>query len=100
MPLSLSFLPSFERSLKSFDAGQEETVRLLLKAIMIYHASNCDLAEAQKIAPRFFYKQLRKPFYEAGVEGKIRLVIRREGSKCFAMITGNHDQVKRFLASL
>jgi hypothetical protein len=39
MPLSLSFLPSFERSLKSFDAGQEETVRLLLKAIMIYYAS-------------------------------------------------------------
>lgn len=100
MPLSLSFLPSFERSLKPFDAGQKETVRLLLKAIMTYYASNCDLAEAQKIAPRFFYKQLRKPFYEAGVEQKIRLVIRREGPECFAMIVGNHDEVKRFLASL
>jgi hypothetical protein len=100
MPLSLSFLTSFERSLKSFDAGQKETVRLLLEALMTYYASNCDLAEAQKIAPRFFYKQLRKPFYEAGVEGKIRLAVRREGSECFAMIAGNHDQIKRFLASL
>lgn len=40
MPLSLSFLTSFERSLKSFDAGQKETVRLLLKALMTYYASN------------------------------------------------------------
>lgn len=100
MPLFLSFLTSFDRSLKSFDAEQKETVRLLLKALMAYYASNCDLAEAQKIAPRFFYKQLRKPFYEAGVEGKIRLVIRREGSECFTIIAGNHDQVKRFLANL
>ena len=100
MPLSLSFLPSFEKSLKSFDASQEETVRLLLKAVMIYYASNCDLAEAQKIAPRFFYKQLRKPFYEAGVEGKIRLAIRREGSECFAVLAGNHDHIKRFMANL
>ncbi len=100
MPLSLSFLPSFERSLKSFDAGREETVRLLLKALMTYYASNCNLTEAQKIAPRFFYKQLRKPFYEAGMERKIRLVVRREGSECFAMIVGNHDQIKRFLTSL
>lgn len=100
MPLSLSFLPSFERSLKPFDAGQKETVRLILKALTTYYVSNCDLAEAQKVAPRFFYKQLRKPFYEAGVEGKIRLVIRREGSECFAVLAGNHDQIKRFLASL
>ncbi|PIW64754.1 MAG: hypothetical protein COW13_00555 [Candidatus Omnitrophica bacterium CG12_big_fil_rev_8_21_14_0_65_50_5] len=97
MPLGLLFLPSFERSLKSLDAGQKETVRLLLQTLTIYYASNCDLFEARKIAPRFFYKQLRRPFYEAGVEGKLRLVIRREGAECFAILVGNHDQVKRFL---
>ena len=70
-----------------------------MNALTAYYASNCDLTEAQKVAPRFFYKQLRKPFYEAGVEGKIRLVIRREGTECCAMIIGNHDQVKRFLAN-
>ena len=99
MPLNLSFLSSFERSLKSLDTGQKETVRLLLNALLTYYASNGNLSEAQKIAPRFFYKQLRKPFYEAGVEGKIRLVIRREGSECYAILLGNHDQVKRFLAN-
>lgn len=99
MPLDLFFLPSFERSLKVLDAGQKETVGLLLEAIGGYFASDCNLAEARKIAPRFFYKQLRKPFYEAGIEGKLRLIIRREKAQCFALMIGNHDQVKRFLAN-
>jgi len=99
MPLYLFFLPSFERSLKVLDAGQKQTVRILLEAIEAYFASDCNLAEAQKIAPRFFYKQLRKPFYEAGIEGKLRLIIRREKSQCFALMVGNHDQVKKFLAN-
>jgi hypothetical protein len=99
MPLELFTIPSFDRSLKSLDAGQKEIVRLLLEALDIYYASNCNLAEAQKIAPRFFYKQLRKPFYEAGIEGKLRLIIRREKSQCYALLIGNHDQIKKFLSS-
>lgn len=98
MPLHLSFLPSFDRSLKNLDPNQRETIRILLRALLAYYESNCDLSEAQKIAPRFFYKQLRKPFYEAGIEGKLRLVIRREDSKCVAILAGNHDQVRKFLA--
>ncbi len=99
MPLFLSLLSSFDRSLKNLDSTQQETVELILKALEVYYASDCNLSEAQKISPRFFYKQLRKPFYEAGVEGKIRVVIRRDGPACVAMLTGNHDQVKRFLAN-
>ena len=38
------------------------------------------LTEAQKIAPRFFFKQLR-----------------REGLALTAVLAGNHDQVRRFL---
>ncbi|MGE0269254.1 MAG: hypothetical protein AB7S78_12455 [Candidatus Omnitrophota bacterium] len=98
MPLQLFFLPAFERSFKSLDAGQKKIVRLLLEAVEAYFASDCTLAEAQKIAPRFFYKQLRKPFYEAGIEGKLRIILRREQSQCFAILVGNHDQIKRFLA--
>ena len=98
MPLNLSFLPSFERSLKALDPKQKKTTQLLLEALIVYYESNCNLSEAQKIAPRFFYKQLRKPFYEAGVEGKLRLVIRRNESECFAMVVGNHDQIRKFLS--
>ena len=54
---------------------------------------------AQEIEPRFFYKQLRKPYYDAGVESKIRVLIEREKSECFAILAGNHEQIKRFLAS-
>ncbi|MGR3177758.1 MAG: hypothetical protein ACUZ8E_06850 [Candidatus Anammoxibacter sp.] len=53
----------------------------------------------QKVELRFFYKQLRKPYYEAGVESRIRVLVEREKSECFAILAGNHEQVKRFLAS-
>lgn len=98
MPLYLFILPSLERSLKILDTGQIKLARLLLEAVQVYFASDCSLIEAQKIVPRFFYKQLRKPFYEAGIESKLRLIIRREKSQCFALLVGNHDQVKRFLS--
>lgn len=98
MPLHLSFLPSFDRSLKNLDPDQRETIRILLQALLVYYQSGCNLSDTQRIAPRFFYKQLRKPFYEAGIESKLRLIIRREDSKCVAILAGNHDQVRKFLA--
>ena len=55
---------------------------------------------AKTIAPRFFYKQLRKPYYEAGIESKIRVVIYREGERCFAVLAGSHDEVRRFLSRM
>ena len=79
---------------------QKKIVGLILEVVTIYYSSNCDLLEAQKIATRFFYKQLRKPYYEAGVERNIRVAIRREGEKCIAIVAGNHNQIKRFLANL
>ncbi len=98
MPLHLHFLPSLERSLKKLSPEQKEIVKLLLKALTIYLDKNFDIYEAQKIAPRFFFKQLRKPFYESSVEGKLHIVLRKDGSDCFALLVGNHDQVRRFLA--
>jgi hypothetical protein len=66
----------------------------------IYYSSNCSLSEARRIAPRFFYKQLRKPYYEAGIEGNIRVILRREGSNCIAILAGNHDQIEQFLSQV
>lgn len=99
MSISLFFYSSFERSLKNLDLSQKEIVQRILAALQVYYASNGDLFEARKIDSGFFYKQLRRPYYEAGVEGKIRVVIEREKSECYAVLAGNHDQVKRFLAS-
>ena len=99
MPLILFFYPSFKKSFKSLDFNQREIVQRILKAIEIYYLSNCQLSETQKAEPGFFYKQLRKPYHEAGIEGKIRVVIERDKSECFAVFAGNHDQIKRFLAN-
>ena len=42
----------------------------------------------------------RKPYYEAGIESKIRVVIYREGERCFAVLAGSHDEVRRFLSRM
>lgn len=100
MPLYLYRQPSFERSLKPLGYEQREITGLILEALEVYYSTGCDLSETKKIAPRFFYKQLRRPYYEAGIEGNIRVLLRREGEKCIALLAGNHDQIKQFLANL
>jgi mRNA-degrading endonuclease RelE of RelBE toxin-antitoxin system len=100
MPLHLYYRPSFERGLKRLGYEQKKIVGLILESIAVYYSSGCDLLEAQKIAPRFFYKQLRKPYYEAGIEGTIRVIIRREDENCIVVLVGNHDQIRQFLAGV
>ncbi len=99
MPISLFVYSSFDRSLRTLGEEQKEIVQRILKALIVYYDSNCNLEKTQRFEARFFYKQLRKPYYEAGVEDKIRIVIERSKSECFAVLAGNHDQIKRFLAS-
>jgi len=91
MPLHLDYRPSFQRSLKRLGYEQRKIVGLILESLTAYYSSGCNRLEAQKIVPRFFYKQLRKPYYEAGIEGTIRLIIRREDENCIAVLAGNHD---------
>lgn len=100
MPLCLHYRPSFKRSLKRLGYEQRKIVGLILESLAAYYSSGCNLQEAQKIAPRFFYKQLRKPYYEAGIEGNIRVVIRQEGENCILVLAGNHDQIRQFLVSV
>lgn len=73
LPLALYFRPSFERSLKRLGPEQRRT-------------------------PRFFYKQLRKPYHEAGIDRHLRVIIRREGEMGIAVLAGNHDHIQQFLA--
>jgi len=89
---------SFSRSVRRLGAEQREVVAQILEALKIYYASGCDLQEAQRNSSRFFYKQLRKPYYEAGVESNLRVIIAREKRQCTALLAGNHDQIRRFLA--
>ncbi|MCK4423693.1 MAG: hypothetical protein KAV18_06445 [Candidatus Omnitrophica bacterium] len=100
MPLDLYYQPSFKRSLKNLGYKQREIVGLILEALSVYYANGCNLSEAKKLAPRFFYKQLRRPYYETGVESNMRVIIRKENSRCTAILAGNHDQIKQFLASV
>lgn len=99
MPLFLLHYSSFQRSFKSLDPNQKIIVKNILKTLHTYYKNNCDLLKEQKTEPRFFYKQLRKPYYEAGIEGNLRIVIEREKSNCYAVLVGNHDQIRKFLSN-
>lgn len=99
-PLFLFIRPSFERSVKRMGSQQMIIVGRIMDVLEVYYASGCNLEEAKKMAPRFFYKQLMGPYYEAGIEVNVRVVIRRDGEKCVTLLAGNHDQVKRFLRSV
>ena len=100
MPLELYARASFSRSVRKLGAEQREVVAQILEALKIYYASGCSLQEVQRRSPRFFYKQLRKPYYKAGVESNLRVVIAREKQMCTALLAGNHDQIRRFLAGV
>ena len=100
MPLYLYFRPSFKRSVKCLGHKQKIVTGVILEALNVYYSSGCDLSEAQKVAPRFFYKQLRKPYYEAGTDCNIRVIIRREGERCISILAGYHNQLKQFLVRL
>ncbi len=100
MPLYLYYRPSFNRSIKRLGSDQKKIVGKILEALDTYYSSNCSLSEARQIAPRFFYKQLRKPYYEAGIEGNMRVILRREGSNCIAILAGNHNQIEKFLSQV
>lgn len=97
MPLYLYYRLSFNRSVKRLGSDQKKITALILEGLLKYYATDCNILEAQKIAPGFFYKKLRSPYYEAGIESNIRVVLRKEGTKCIALLAGNHDQIRQFL---
>jgi len=99
VPYELYYRPSFNRSTKRLGSEQKRVVGLILEALDIYYSTGCDLLEAQRKASNFFYKKLRSSYYEAGVEKNIRVIIRKEGNKCIAMLAGSHDQIRQFLAN-
>jgi hypothetical protein len=100
MPLFLYYRPLFTRSLKRLGTEQKRIVARILRCLQAYYASDCNLSITREIDSGFFYKQLQKPYYEAGVESNIRIVLRREQQKCIAVLAGNHDQIRQFLAKV
>jgi len=100
LPLLLFYRPSFARSLKLLGPDQKKIVGSILETLQVYYSSNCNLEKAKNMTPGFFYKQLRRPYFETGIEKSLRIVIRREKDKCIAILIGNHDQIRQFLSNV
>lgn len=95
--IRLYVLPSFERALKGLGATQKQIAQRLLNVLLVYYESNCNLDKARAIELRFFHKKLRDSFYEAGIEGQLRVILKRIGDEFAVAFLGNHDQIRRFL---
>lgn len=93
------YRPSFKRSFKHLGFEQRKIIGVILEALVAYYSSECNLLEAKKTVPQFFYKQLRRPYYEAGVESDIRVVIKKEEERYIAVLAGGHDQIRQFLVN-
>ena len=77
MPYELYYRPSFNRSTKRLGSEQKKVVGLILEVLDVYYSTGCNLSEAQRKSSNFFYKKLRGPYYEAGVEKNIRVIIHK-----------------------
>ena len=97
MPLFLFYRPSFSRSLKRLGAEQKRIIAKILQCLLAYYSNDCSIHKAKELDSGFFYKQLEKPYYEAGIESNIRIVLKREKQKCIAVLAGNHAQIRKFL---
>ena len=100
MPLLLFYQASFFRTLKSLGPNEKKTIKRIVESLEVYYSTNCNLESARKLAPRFFYKQLQRPYSEAGIDSKLRVILWRQGNTCRAVFAGNHDQVRRFLKNV
>jgi hypothetical protein len=98
MPSSLLYYSSFVRSIKTLAPQQKTTAGSILETMQIYLDSAGNLTEAQRLTPGFFLKKLRTPYYEAGVERQLRIVFEKHDGDFYAILVGNHDQIRRFLA--
>ena len=98
MPLFSIISSSFERSLKKLDLQQQTIIARIIESLEIYYSHGWNISKVFETETRFFYKKLRYDFYEAGVEGKLRVVLRKDGTNCVAILAGNHDQIKKFLS--
>ncbi len=99
MSIALLYYKTFYKSLTKLDTTQLITTEKILAALKIYLLHNANLEKAKEVYSGFFYKQLRKPYFEAGIESRLRILMEKDSANVYAVFAGNHNQIRRFLSS-
>lgn len=103
MPFELLSLSSYVRSFKKLGAREKQIAGLIVLALQSYFETNLPPSGEPYVfhyegnSYRLVFKKLRDPFWEAYVEGRIRVVTRLEKNRHFLLLVGNHDQIRQFL---
>lgn len=83
-------LPSFERSVKRLSAQDK------IKLSEALEAFNSFLLTA-KAPYGFRFKKINHDKYEFRVEVRLRVIVKEEYDNYYLVLTGNHDEVRRYL---
>ena len=89
--MRLEFKPSFDRSVKSFHGKEKEEIKqAALQAIDI-------LSQDRIIHKGIGLKRLKGDFWEVRRGLKARILFRWQGDLVEFVLTGDHNDIKRFL---
>ena len=103
MPFQIAFLSSYVRSFEKLGNREKEIAGLIVLALQSYFEANPPLTghpyvlQLQGRSYRLVFKKLREPFWEASIEGRVRVITRLEKNCHNLLLVGNHDQVRQFL---
>ena len=92
--MRFEFKPSFNRSVKSFRGREKEEIkRVALQAIDI-------LSQDRIIHKGIGLKRLKGDFWEIRKDVKARILFRWQGDLVEFILTGDHNDIKRFLKNI
>ena len=103
MAFELFVLSSYVRCLKKLGSREQNIAGLVVLALQAYFETQRPISAEPYLFPfegkshRLVFKKLCEPFWEAYIEGQIRVVTRLEKNRHFLLLVGNHDPVRQFL---
>lgn len=88
--MRVEFKSSFLKEFRHFDENTQREIHQAVQQLI-------QLFETGEKTHGLGLKQLRKPYWEIRVGLRLRIVFRLEGDLLKFVMTGNHDEIRRFL---
>ena len=83
-------LPSFERSVKKLTRQDKDN---LAESLDVFNS----FLLTGELPAGFGFKKINHDKYEFRVDIRLRVVVKVEGDDYYLVLSGNHDEVKRYL---
>ena len=92
--ITYNFQPSFERSIKKSPLQKKQQIKSLAKHLILLLSKNQNLPKGMGLT------RLRRNYWEIRSTIKERILFHYEKGQLDFILTGSHDDVKKFLKSI